>query len=106
MFIAVFIIQMIYLSLGMLVASISEEDKKSGNISVAILMITFIISSLINIVDSLDFLKYISPFQYFNSTYILEQMSLETSFLLASIIIILVAIAGTLILYPRRDLNI
>ncbi len=105
-FLATFIIQMIFLSLGMLVASVNKNYKKSANISVAILMITFLISSLISMVDSLDFLKYISPFQYFNSSYILEYMRLEVRYLLLSLIIVVTAIGGTIIFYPRRDLNI
>lgn len=106
MFLAVFIIQLIFLSIGMLVASINKRYKKSGNISVSILMLTFIIASIINMVESLDFLKYISPFKYFDATYILNEKSLEPTFILISIGIIIIGILGTFIFYPKRDLHI
>lgn len=106
LFIAIFIVQMIFLSIGMLVASINKRYKKSGNISVSILMIAFLISSLINMVDSVDFLKYITPFKYFDASYILNEMSLEPIFIVISILIIVIGIGGTFIFYPKRDLYI
>lgn len=106
LFIAIFIVQMIFLSIGMLVSSINKRYKKSGNISVSILMIAFLISSLINMVDSVDFLKYITPFKYFDASYILNEMSLEPVFIVISILIIVIGIGGTFIFYPKRDLYI
>ncbi len=106
MFLGVFIIQLIFLSIGMLVAAVDKRYKKSGNISVGILMLTFIIASLINMVDSLDFLKYITPFKYFDASYILNEKSLEPIFILISLVIIISGIIGTLIIYPKRDLHI
>ena len=101
---AVFIIQMIFLSIGMLVASVNKRYKKSGNISITILMISFSISSLMNMVDSLDFLKYITPFKFFDSSYILKELRLEPISIVISLLIIVCGIGGTLIFYPRRDL--
>lgn len=105
-FLGVFIVQLIFLSIGMLVASLNKRYKKSGNISVSILMITFLIASLINMVDSLDFLKYITPFKYFDASYILNEKSLEPVFIIISIGIIIIGIGGTLAFYPKRDLHI
>ena len=105
-FVSIFIIQMIFLSIGMFVSSVNKRYKKSANISVAILMITFLISSLINMVDSVDFLKYITPFKYFDTSYILSEMRLEPIYIVLSILIIVAGIGGTLIFYPKRDLHI
>lgn len=105
-FVSIFIIQMIFLSIGMFVSSVNKRHKKYTNISVSILMITFLISSLINMVDSVDFLKYITPFKYFDPTYILNEISLEPIYIVLSILIIVVGIGGTLIFYPKRDLYI
>lgn len=69
-------------------------------------MITFLLASLINMVDSLNFLRYISPFKYFESSYIIREMSLEPIFIVISIVIIAIGIGGTILLYPKRDLNI
>lgn len=106
MFASIFIIQMVFLSIGMLVSSVNKRHKKSGNISVGILLITFLISSLISMVDSVDFLKYITPFKYFEVRYILNEMSLEPVYVVLSILIIVAGIGGTFIFYPKRDLYI
>lgn len=106
LFLSIFMVQMIFLSIGMLVASINKNHKKSGNISVTILMVTFIISSLINIVDKLDFLKYITPFKYFDADLLLYEARMEPVFIILSILIIAAGIGGSFIFYPKRDLNI
>ncbi|NLC54493.1 MAG: ABC transporter permease subunit [Erysipelothrix sp.] len=105
-FLALFIVQMIFLSVGMFVASVNKRHKKSGNISVSILMATFLIASLINMVDKLDFLKCFTPFKYFETAYIQKHMSLEPVFIIISIVIIIIGISSTLIYYPKRDLYI
>lgn len=106
LFIAVFILQMIFLSIGMLVASINKKYRKSANISVTLLMVMFLIASLVNTLDQLDFLKYISPFKYFDAKYLLNNLKLQPVFLLISIGVIAVGIVGTYIYYPKRDLYI
>lgn len=106
LFIAIFVFQMIFLSIGMIVASINKRYRKSGNISVTILMVSFIIASLINMVDSLDFLKYITPFKYFDANMILKEMNIDPLFIGISIFIIALGIGGTFRYYTKRDLNI
>lgn len=105
-FLSVFILQMVFFSIGMFISSISKKYKKSGNVSVGILMITFLISSLISMVDSLDFLRFATPFKYFEADYIINQMSLEPTYIFLSLLIILLGISGTFIFYPKRDLYI
>lgn len=103
---ALFIFQMIFLSVGMLVSSLNKRYKKSGNISVSILMISFLASSLMNMVDSLDFLKYLTPFKFFDASYIAKELSLEPVYLIISLLIIVIGIGGSFIFYTKRDLHI
>lgn len=103
-FVALFIIQMLFLSIGMFVAALNENHKRSGNIAVGILMGTFLISSLINMIERLDFLKYLTPFKYFETSYLLNELSLEPIYLVLSLVIILITMIGTFVFYPRRDL--
>ena len=104
--VSIFIIQMVFLSIGMLIAAMSKHPKKSGNISVGILVVTFLIASLINIVESVDFLAIITPFKYFEASYILDEMRLKPFYLLLSTVIIIIGLGGTLVSYPKRDLSI
>lgn len=106
MFLGIFIVQLLFLSLGMLVASLSKSYKKSSNISVGILMVTFLISSLMDMVKGLEFLKYFSPFQYFNPADILKEISLDPLFIGISILIMGIGMGVSFVVYPKRDLNI
>lgn len=105
-FIALFIIQMIFLSIGLLISAMSANHKQSVNIAVGILMGTFLVSSLINVANQLDFLKYITPFKYFETAYLMNELSLEPIYLLLSLLIIVSGIGGAFILYPERDLKL
>ncbi len=106
MFLGIFLVQLLFLSLGMLVSSVNNSYKKSGNIAVGLVMISFIMSSLIDMVDGLSYLKYLTPFKYFNSVDILEHMTLNPIFVIISILTIGVGIGGSFLVYPKRDLNI
>lgn len=106
LFLGIFITQLIFLSIGMLIASIIKRYKKSGNISLTVLLVTYIISVLIGLTDKLGFLKYITPFEYFKASYILENLELKLVYIIISIIIILSGLIATFTFYSKRDLHI
>lgn len=105
-FLSLFIVQMIFLSLGMFVSSVNKSYKKSSNMAVSLLMLTFLLSSLVNMVERLEFLKYLTPFKYFDSSYIQSNLSLDPVFLILSILITVLGVAGSFVFYPKRDLLI
>lgn len=106
LFLGIFLTQLIFLSIGIFIASITKRYKKSGNISLTILFVTYIISVLIGLTDKIDFLKYITPFEYFKSSYILENLELKLVYIVISFIIISISMIGTFKVYPKRDLYI
>jgi len=54
----------------------------------------------------LDFFKYFTPFKYFDAGEIFRSGSLDSGYLLISMAIILVCVAGAYFVYERRDLYI
>lgn len=104
--IAIFIIQMIFLSIGMLLASIIKRYKKSGAISISLLLGTYILSVLVSLSDKIEFLKYATPFKYFEASYLVNERHLEGIYIVISLGIIVVSIVGTYVFYPKRDLHI
>ena len=106
LFIAIFLLQMIFLSIGILIASITKRYRKSGNISVGILIISYVLAFLKNMINKWDFLNYITPFKYFDSNTILSENILEIKFIILAIIIIAFGIGITFYSYPKRDLQI
>jgi len=106
MSVGVFLIQMIFLGLGMVLSAVLKQYKKSGSITVGILMSTFMLSILIGMVDGkLDFLKVITPFQYFPSDKMLLG-DFSVLYIIIALIITIGTFASTFYFYKKRDLYI
>lgn len=104
--ISVFFVQLIFLSIGMVLAAVIKRYKKSGSYAVSVLLFTYVLSILSMLSDKLDFLKYFSPFRYFTIKYIVANNSFEIEYIIISIVIIVLCFGGTLYFYPKRDLRI
>lgn len=102
----IFIIQLIFLSVGMLLAAVIKRYKKSGSIGVSILMVLYFASIVMSFSEDLDFMKYLTPFKYFESSYILRELSYDGVYVWISLAIVIGSLIGTYIVYPRRDLRI
>jgi ABC-2 type transport system permease protein len=103
--IGVLITQFIFLGLGLLLSSLLKQYKLSGAVTVSILITTFMLNILIGFVEDLDFLKYISPFNYFSASMMLEG-DFQITFVLISLGLIISTISGLFYFYPKRDLYI
>lgn len=105
MALGVLMTQMIFLSIGMILSSLLTQYKKSGSITIGVLMFTYMLSVLISLTDKIDFLKYFTPFKYFSVDKMLSN-EFSIVFIILTIIITSSSIAGTFIFYKRRDLFI
>lgn len=104
--VGVFLTQIIFLGLGMVLSSALKEYKKSGAFTIAVLVSTFMLSILITMVDGkLDFIKFLIPFQYFPASDMLAG-DFNIFYILISIIIFALTSAATFIFYKKRDLYI
>lgn len=77
MMIGIFIIQLIFLSMGMLLAATMKRYKKSGSYAMSLLLVLYILSIFVSLSSKLEFLKYITPFKYFEANYILNEEKLN-----------------------------
>ncbi len=102
----IFIIQMIFLSIGMFLAAIMKRYKKSGTYSISILLALYFFSIFVSLSEKMEFFKYITPFKFFEAQNILNQGKLDGTYLLISLGIIVFAMIGTFVFYPKRDLHI
>lgn len=100
------LIMLLFLSIGMLLASLLKRYKYSGKIATSLLMILYFLSIIAALSDKLDFLKYVTPFKFFESSDLIASGSLNASSLIISCCIILFGFAGTFLFYPKRDLHL
>ena len=101
----VFLTQMIFLSMGVALSSVLKYYKKSGSITVVVLISTFMLNILIGFVEELEFLMIISPFDYFSVENMLEGL-FEIQYLIITFALVFAGIFTLFKFYPKRDLYI
>lgn len=101
-----FFLELIFLAIGVLLGSAMKEYKRSGSVAVFILFTTFIFSIISEISEQLEFLKYASPFRYFDPLKLLNESKFDLNYLALSAAIIVVSMAAAYFSYSRRDLYI
>lgn len=103
---AYLLMQLIFLAMGILIGCAMKRHKRSGSLAVSILLGTYFASILAGLSKDLEFLKYFSPFKYFDGGLMLRESRLEPNFILLSLGIIIVCMIGAFYSYTRRDLYI
>jgi hypothetical protein len=90
-----------------------KQYKRSASIAIAIILVAYFLSILSGLRENLDFLKYFTPFKYFDPAKFLSSATsgayssaLSGTFLLLSAAIIVVCVLGAYLTYNRRDLYI
>lgn len=99
-------IELIFLSVGLLLGSAMKQYKRSGSTAVAIILTTYFISIASSMQEKLDFLKYFTPFKYFDAGELFRSGQFDSTYLLISAVIIVVCLALAYVIYNRRDLYI
>jgi ABC-2 type transport system permease protein len=103
---AIFIMQLIFLAIGIFLGCAMKRYKQASSAVVSLLLGTYLLSVISAINKNLDFLKYLSPFKYFDAAAILHESKIDIAFVGLSLAIILVSMVGAYLTYARRDLYI
>ncbi|MCB9134130.1 MAG: ABC transporter permease subunit [Anaerolineales bacterium] len=103
---AMFGIEMIFLAVGLLLGCAMKQYKLSGSTAVGIILVTYFMSIISAMQKDLDFLKYFTPFKYFDAGELYRTGKFDGSFLALSAGIIVVCLVAAYWAYNRRDLYI
>ena len=101
-----FVLQIVFLFLGTGIAAISRDPKTSASIATTLLLAAFLISFAVDMSSSLDALRYLTPFKYFEAAPLMATGGFEVVYVVLSSGIILVSGIATYFFYTRRDLSI
>ena len=104
--IALFFMQMIFLAVGIFLGCAMKDYKRAGSIAVSVLLGTYFLSVFSSMSKNLDFLKYFTPFKYFNPATLLHDSTIDLNYVLLSLGITAVLIIGGYYTYAKRDLYI
>jgi ABC-2 type transport system permease protein len=103
---AMFALELLFLALGLLLGCAMKQYKLSGSIAVGIPLAAYILSVFAGMQTKWDFLKYFTPFKYFDAGEFLRTGALNGNYLLLSAGLIVVFVLAAYWFYNRRDLSI
>jgi ABC-2 type transport system permease protein len=101
-----FAIELIFLAVGLLLGCAMKQYKLSGSTAVGLILVTYFMSIVSALQKDLDFLKYFTPFKYYDAGELYRSGQLDSAYLLLSAAIIAVCLAAAYWIYRRRDLYI
>ena len=104
--VSLLIIQMVFLSVGIFLGCSMKQYKRAGAVAVSVLLGTYFISIISGLNENLEFLRFFSPFTYFNPATLLHESTIDVGYVFLSLGIIAVLIIGGYYTYARRDLYI
>lgn len=103
---AFFVIELIFLALGLLLGCAMQQYKRSASAAVAIILATYFMSIVSGMQEKLDFLKWFTPFKYFDASELFRSGKLDSTYLLISAAFIVVCVVAAYLVYNKRDLYI
>lgn len=101
-----FLMQLLFLTVGMAISSVSKRPKRATSIASGLLLFTYILSIVIELNNKLDPLKYITPFKYFEAKNLMGSSGFDARFVVLSGVIIAAGLVSTYVSYQKRDLRI
>ncbi len=103
---ALFIMQLIFLAVGIFLGCALKRYRRASAAAIAVLLGTYFLSIISELNANLEFLKYFSPFKYFDVVMLLRDSRFDVVFVALSLVIVAVSMAGAYLTYARRDLYI
>jgi len=103
---SMFILQLIFLSLGAALSALIRNSQASGSLAAGITFLSFAIAKITDLTDRVNFLNVLSPFKYFGYGDIVAGKSLDFGMAMLSLLLAALFFASTYFFYCRRDLNV
>lgn len=99
-----FFVQLIFMALGILVSVLAGKIKSVISVSLSTVFGFYILGSLGSILGE-ERVRYLSPFRYFDMAFIIEHTAYEVSFVVIGIVFVIAAIAGSYLVYIKKDVH-
>ncbi|WP_010677888.1 ABC transporter permease subunit [Bacillus timonensis] len=100
------LLQLLFLMIGSALASVIRGPKRAAPFAMGILLLTFILSIVIDLSEKLEPFTYIVPFRYFTAKKILTGDGFEAVYVILSLSFIVALTVTTYVFYKKKDLNV
>ncbi|GER70091.1 hypothetical protein BpJC7_13940 [Weizmannia acidilactici] len=97
--------QLIFFAIGMFISVFFNKLRSALPISLGVVFGFYIIGVLISTGKNEKLVRYLSPFNYFNTAYIINHTAYEFSYLITGAAIFLIAIAASYVIYTKKDIH-
>lgn len=106
MTLSMLIVQLIFLSLGAVLAAWMKRPRAADSVATGILFTAYFIARITDMSDKLRFLNVISPFKYFDLPGIVAGRGLNPGVVALSLVLVFAFCSLTCVFYQKRDLNV
>jgi ABC-2 type transport system permease protein len=101
---SLFLLQLIFMALGIVISVIFPGIKSVISVSLGTVFGFFMLGMISSTTED-EALRYLTPFNYFDTTYITEHASYEASFLMTGALVIMAAVIASYYLYAKKDVH-
>ena len=99
-----FLIELMFLSLGMFLSVILPKIKSVLPISLGTVFAFYILNMFGSVIGD-KAIRYLTPFKYYDAAYIIKNGSYDMSFVLIEIVVIMAAISASYVIYTKKDIH-
>jgi ABC-2 type transport system permease protein len=97
------LVQLVFMSIGLAIAGAGRRPKRAVAISAAVMLLTYLLSMIIEVSGKLDALRFLTPFQYVDAAAVINR-GLEAGFVCCGLLIVAACLVITFAGYKRRDI--
>ena len=101
--ISIFIVASLFFSISILITTIFNKTEKGSLVANMLFLVTFMIGVLVDLLENSEILRYFSPLKYF-MYHDISNNTLNTSFIILSIIIIVVSISFSYYFFKKKEI--
>ncbi len=103
---AMFMIELVFLSLGSLLACASKTPRRVGSTAIGVILTLYFFSIIAGMHEKLTWLKYLTPFGWFNASEFFRSGRFEPYALVLTGVTVVVFLFTAYAVYDKRDLYI
>ena len=103
---AMFLIELLFLSLGTMLACVSKSPRRVGSTAIGLILGLYFVSIFAGMHDKLTWLKYLTPFGWFNASEFFQSGRFEPYALVLTGVTVVLFLFTAYAVYDKRDLYI
>lgn len=101
--VSMLLFQIVFLFLSIAISVIYKKYKTSGAIALGLVLGTYVISTMIDIFENINFLKILTPFKYFDAKYFVNNNTISINFTIVAIFLIIILLSLSYIKYGKKE---